>query len=184
MKILFTAITAMTIASLTLQRAREHPTPKIVRESAFTVVGISARTTNAKEMSGQGVIAKLWQRVTSEQLLQKIPNRTDSNTLALYSNYQSDASGPYTFIIGARVGSAAKIPPGMIAVTVPAAKYAVFISARGPADKVVPETWRQIWLLPRSALGGDRAYQTDFELYDLRAASPQSAQVQIYVGIE
>jgi len=37
-------------------------TPRIVREPGFTLVGISARTTNAKEISGQGVIGKLWDR--------------------------------------------------------------------------------------------------------------------------
>jgi len=31
-------------------------TPKIIEQPAFTVIGIAARTTNADEMSGKGVI--------------------------------------------------------------------------------------------------------------------------------
>ena len=35
---------------------------KIIEETGFIVVGISTRTTNAKEMSGKGVIAHQWDR--------------------------------------------------------------------------------------------------------------------------
>jgi len=49
---------------------------------------------------------------------------------------------------------------------------------------VVPETWSRIWAVPKSAPGGNRAYQADFEVYDQRAADPQNAQVHIYVGIK
>jgi predicted transcriptional regulator YdeE len=37
--------------------------------------------------------------------------------------------------------------------------------------------------LPRSAVGGDRVYQADFEIYDQRAADPQNLQADVYVGI-
>ena len=158
------------------------PKPKLISESSFTVIGISARTTNAQEMSGRGVIRKMWQRFMSEQLLEKIPHRTDSNILALYTNYESDANGAYTFVIGAKVTSAKTVPSGMIAVKVPAGKYAVLTTDRGPTAKVVPEAWGRIWSLSKSQLGGERAYKTDFELYGPPAADPQNAEVQIYVG--
>lgn len=153
-------------------------------QPGFTVIGISARTTNAKEMSGEGVIGKQWDRFMKEGLLSKIPNRVDANILAVYTDYESDASGAYTFLIGARVSSADTVPQGMVAKKVPAGKYAVFTSERGFVGKVVPETWGRIWATPKSAPGGDRAYRADFELYDQRAADPQNAQVDIYIGIK
>ncbi len=185
MNFLFAAAIAVAFAAFVPpQSERGAARPKIVEKSAFTVIGISARTTNAKEMSGHGVIGKMWQRVATERLLEKIPNRIGSDTLALYTDYESDANGAYTFVIGVEVKSVSKIPAGMVAVKVPAAKYAVFTSARGPVEKVVPETWGRIWGLSDAALGGKRAYKTDFELYDRRAADPQNALVEVYVGIK
>ena len=60
----------------------------------------------------------------------------------------------------------------------------MFISEKGFVRKVVSETWMRIWAVPKSAPGGNRAYQADFEVYDQRAADPQNAQVDIYVGIK
>ena len=159
-------------------------TPKIVKGKEFTVVGISTRTTNAKEMSGKGAIAQQWDRFMKEGLLSKIPNRVDSNSLAVYTDYESDANGAYTFLLGARVSSADNVPSGMVAKKVPARRYAVFTSEKGFVGKVVFETWSRIWAVPKSAPGGNRAYQADFEAYDQRAADPQNAQVDIYIGIK
>jgi len=155
----------------------------IVQEPEFIVVGISARTANAREMSGEGIIGKQWDRFMKEGLLGKIPPRVDSNIVAVYTDYESDHGGTYTFILGAKVSSAASVPSGMVLKKVPAGKYAVFTSERGPVDKVVPEAWSRINSLPNSAPGGDRTYRADFELYGPRAADPQNAQVDIYVGI-
>jgi predicted transcriptional regulator YdeE len=158
--------------------------PKVVEEPAFTVVGIAARTTNAKEMSGKGVIGQQWDRFMKEGLLNKISNKVDPNILAVYTDYESDANGAYTFLIGAKVSSADVVPPGMVAKKVSAGRYAVFTSERGFVGKVVPEAWRHIWAVPKSAPGGSRVYQADFEVYHQRASDPQNAQVDIYVGIK
>jgi predicted transcriptional regulator YdeE len=158
-------------------------TPKIIEQPAFTVIGISARTTNADEMSGKGVIGQQWARFTKEDLLSKIPNKADSSILAVYTDYESDANGAYTFLLGANVNSTEKVPAGMVAKRIPAGRYAVFTTEKGALAKVVPETWSRIWALPKSAPGGNRAYQADYELYDQRAADSQSAQVDVYVGI-
>ena len=152
--------------------------------TGFTVVGIATRTTNAKEMSGKGVIAGQWDRFMKEGLLSKIPNKIDSNIVAVYTDYESDANGAYTFLIGARVRTADVVPSGMVAKRVPAGRYAVFTSEKGFVGKVVPETWSRIWAVPKSSPGGSRVYRADFEVYDERAADPQNTQVDIYVGIK
>ncbi len=119
-----------------------------------------------------------------DALLDRIPSKADTNTLAVYTDYESDRNGEYTFLIGARVSSAAKIPAGMVTVKIPAGRFAVFTSEKGFVGKVVPEIWTRIWAIPKSEPGGDRSYRADYELYDQRAADPQNAQVDIYVGIK
>lgn len=160
------------------------PTSRIVEQTGFTVVGISVRTTNAKEMSGEGVIGKQWERFFRENVMGQIPNKVDSNILAVCTGYESDANGAYTLIIGARVSSADKLPAGMTAIRVPAGRYALLTSEKGPAAKVVPGVWGRVWAAGKPGLGGDRAYQADFELYDQRAADPQNTQIDLYVGLK
>jgi predicted transcriptional regulator YdeE len=160
--------------------------PRIVQLEGFDVVGIEVRTNNANEAGPNGVIGKQWRRFMQEGLLDRIPNRTDQNILAVYTGYASDASGDYTFVLGAKVRPAvdAPVPKGMVIKSVPAGQYAVFTSNRGPVAKVVVETWKQIWSYYQSPANGQRAYRADFEVYDQRAADPNNAQVDIYVGVK
>ena len=157
--------------------------PKVAQQAAFTVVGIAVRTSNAKEMTADGLIGRQWGRFMAEGVLAKIPNKADKAMVAVYTDYASDHNGEYTFLLGARVTSDADVPAGMVAKKIPAGRYAVFTSEKGPGAKVVPEVWMRINSLPKSAVGGDRAYGADFEIYDERASDPQSMQVDVYVGI-
>jgi predicted transcriptional regulator YdeE len=157
--------------------------PKVVDEAGFTVIGIAVRTTNAKEMGPDGVIGKQWGRFMQENLLGQIPNKADSSIIGVITDYASDKDGEYTNIVGARVTSAAEVPPGMVARKVPAGRYAIFTSEKGPVAQVVVALWKKIWTIPKSSPGGDRAYKADYEVYDERAADPQNAQMEIHLGI-
>jgi predicted transcriptional regulator YdeE len=157
---------------------------KIVTSEAFRVIGIEARTSNAREMTDNGVIPKLWDELVREGVLTRIPNRTDSSVIAVYTDYESDENGLYTYVLGAKVRSTETIPQGMVAKQVPAGKYAVLTSDRGPVTEVVAKTWRRIWSLPQSNPGIRRSFKTDFEIYDERASDRQNAQVEIHVGIK
>jgi predicted transcriptional regulator YdeE len=159
-------------------------TPKVVQQSAFTVVGIAVRTSNAKEATVDGLIGKQWARFYQEGLLDKIPNKADRSIVAVYTDYASDKNGEYTFLLGARVTSDAHAPDQMVAKNIPAGKYAVFTTEKGPGPKVVPEAWTKINSLPTSAVGGDRAYRADFEVYDARATDPENLQADIHIGIK
>lgn len=143
------------------------------------VIGIEARTGNAKETTADGAIPKQWARFMKEGLLAEIPNKADPAIVALYTDYESDKDGAYTYVLGARVSSVASVPKGMVVRKIPAGRYAVFTSNRGPVSRVVYETWKRIWAAPLH-----RAYRTDFEVYDERAADPQNTEMSIYVGIE
>jgi predicted transcriptional regulator YdeE len=158
--------------------------PRVVIQVQFTVVGIAVRTSNTKEATADGVIGKQWERLMKERLLAKIPNKVDSAIVAIYTDYDSDKNGEYTYVLGAKVSSARKVPAGMVAKKIPAGRYAVFTTEKGPSAKVVPEAWMRINSLPKSAVGGDRVYRADFEIYGERAADPQNMQAEVYVGIE
>jgi predicted transcriptional regulator YdeE len=166
--------------------AGANMTPTIVNQESFQVIGISASTNNANESGPGGIIGKLWQQFVTQGLLNKIPDRVDQSIIAVYTDYASDANGEYTFVLGAKVKPAPNpvVPEGMVVRTVPAGKYAVFTSQRGPVAKVVVETWKQIWAYFQSPANGQRVCRADFEVYDQRAADPNNSQVEIYVGVK
>lgn len=149
----------------------------------FAVIGISARTNNAREMTADGLIGKQWDRLFKEKILQKIPNKADSNIIAVYTDYANDHDADYTYVLGAKVIAGTEAPAGMVEVKVQPGKYAIFTSDRGVVTKVVPEIWQRINSLPKSAVGGDRVYKTDFEVYDQRATDPQNSQMDVYIAI-
>ena len=179
----FTAIVGMMVC-IALGEVSVKPT--IVERETFQAIGTQVSTNNSKEAGPDAIIGKQWQQFLSQGLLRQIPDRVDDNILAVYTDYATDANGQYTFILGARVKPIPdpKIPSGMVVKTVPAQRYAVFTSERGPVAKVVIETWRQIWAYFKTPANGERAYRADFELYDQRAADPNNAQVDIYVGVK
>ena len=150
---------------------------------AFDVIGISARTDNAKEATAQGIIGRQWHRFIDEGLGDKIPDKTGSNLYAVYSEYASDHNGEYTFMVGAPVKPGTAAPAGMALRRIPAGKYAVITTERGPFPKVIPEAWLRIFKLEDEGKL-KRMYKTDFELYDERALDPQNGQVDIYLAVK
>lgn len=156
--------------------------PKILERDSFTVIGIEVRTDNREAAT---VIPRQWTRFFREGLAGKIPDRTDSDFVVVYSNYAGDHNGDYDYLLGARVKDGTAAPEGMVVKMVPKARYAVLTTDQGPVGKVVSEKWREVWSLEHSdALGGKRTYKADFELYDQRARDPNNSQVDIYIGIE
>jgi predicted transcriptional regulator YdeE len=156
--------------------------PRVEQQDGFTMVGISVRTSNAKERV-DSQIGKQWGRLMGDNLLAAIPNKADHNIVAVYTKYASDKNGEYTYVLGARVNKADEVPAGMVVQQVLPGRYAVFTSERGPVQQVVVATWKHIWEIPKDAPGGDRAYKTDFELYDQRAQNPADAVMEVHIGI-
>jgi predicted transcriptional regulator YdeE len=153
-------------------------------EQAFSVIGISVRTNNAREMSGSdGLIGPLWYRFMSENLAAGIPHRADDTLLAINTEYASDENGDYSYWIAARVTSVDDVPPGFSVMTIPAGHYAVLTSERGPVQKVLPAIWKRIWAMSPGELGGERAFRADYEIYPAES-QPHDAQVEIHLGIK
>ena len=78
--------------------ARDASVPR-VHESSFYVVGYAIRTNNADEMSGRGGIGKLWQRFLQQNLGTTIPHRVDGTLIVVYSDYSSDETGEFTYLL-------------------------------------------------------------------------------------
>ncbi|MEH6888716.1 GyrI-like domain-containing protein [Bacillus sp. JJ864] len=155
--------------------------PKIVKKEAFQAIGISITTNNELEMSSAGKIPHLWSQYFQEQISNHIPNKTtQTETLALYSNYESDETGFYTYTIGVPVSTVIDTPENMTSFTIPATTYAVFTTRRGPLSEIIVEAWQEIWNWSKE---NKRAFTTDFELYDERAFDPNDAQVDIYIAL-
>lgn len=138
---------------------------------AFTLIGISARVSN----SAPEKIGALWARFMSEGVLAKIPNRVNDDVYSLYSEYESDQNGPYSVLIGAAVTSAAEVPDGMTAQSVPAATYAV-IPVRGLLPGAVVATWINVWQTPLA-----RTFSADFDLY--RKTTGGLPEVSVHIAI-
>lgn len=156
--------------------------PKLMTKGVFQIIGMSTKTTNDVEMSDQAKIPVLWDTFYKQQIAERIPNKAkNSPVIALYSDYESDESGTYTFTIGHIVESTANIPAGMASFHVPQAKYAVFTTRQGPVSQVVPEMWQHIWKWSKEH---NRAFTYDFEWYDERTAHLNNAQVDIYIAVE
>ena len=178
------AVAAFALVLVSISLGAPSVNPRVVKQSGFTVIGIAVRTSNAKEMSAAGVIGKQWAHFMQNALLAGIPNKVDKAIVAVYTDYASDHNGEYTYVLGAKVSSDRDVPTGMVAKRIPAGRYAVFTTEKGAAAEVVPEAWMRINSLAKSAVGGDRVYGADFEIYDERAMDPQNSRVDVYIGIK
>ncbi|MEQ9365137.1 MAG: effector binding domain-containing protein [Leptospirales bacterium] len=159
----------------------------ITRKESY-VVGISAITTNAAEMAGGdgAKIPGLWQSFLAENIAAQIPNRVSQpgtpHTAVLYTDIETDETGPYRIIIGALVKDLGAIPEGMTGRAVPAGDFEAITSRRGPLVEVTVEAWQKIWA--DSALKQRRSYAGDLELYDERSADPHNAELDILIGVK
>ena len=147
----------------------------------FRVVGIAARTSHRIENSTKAKIPGLWKRFFSERVLEKIPNKVESNKVyAVYTEYESDEYGRYTFILGAEVSEFSNIPEGLIGKTIKQSNYEVVQSEDGPFKEVVPKVWKSVH--KDTDLRDKREFETDFEAYDLESTD-QTGSVKLYVGV-
>lgn len=49
---------------------------------------------------------------------------------------------------------------------------------------VIVNSWKEIWKMSSDDLGGERAYRSDFEIYDERAQDHNNIVVDIYIGLK
>lgn len=156
----------------------------IIVKPAIKLIGISTRTTNEQESSSERRLPELWDSYFGSNIAARIQVNQAHLIYALYTEYESDATGAYTALIGHEMDSdPLQIPDGLKQAVIPESTYLVFKTKRGPVQQVVAEAWGEIWSFFRSS-EIERAYTGDFELYDGRNFNPNDAEIDIYIAIK
>lgn len=159
---------------------------ELTNKPEILLIGLTVRTNNKNEMNPAtskigGLAGHFWGQNISAQ----IPNRKNPGvTFSVYTDYESDEHGDYTYFVGEEVASLENIPADMQKLIIPASKYQKFTTDVGVMPDVVIAAWMEIWKMTSADFGGTRAYVADFEVYDKRAADPKHASLDIYIGIK
>lgn len=153
------------------------------------LIGITTvKTSNARLFESDpstNVVAEAVQRYFHGGLASKIEARKKpGTTFCVYTNYEGDFNGDYTFFIGEEVTSVDKVADGMETLVIPAQQYVKFTNKPGPMPGVCIAMWQNIWKMSDAELGGKRAYIADFEVYDERSADHNHVELDIYIGIK
>lgn len=153
--------------------------------SEIKLVGITVRTSNAQEMNPKtakigATMQKFFGNLMQEQILRR---KNPGTVFAVYTNYESDEHGYYTYFLGEEVNDFENIQQGLETLAIPAQTYVKFTSNSGQMPAVCIDMWQNIWKMKSADLGGKRAYIADFEVYDERSQNPDRAVVDIYIGI-
>ncbi len=154
--------------------------------SEITLVGISVRTSYSQELDKmKGNIFPCVRRYFHGALAEKIPHRKKPDTtFCAYTDYETDYAGSYTYFIGEEVTSLDDpLPEGFQKLIIPRQRYAKFTTNPAPMPDVIVNAWNEIWKMSPKELGGRRLYETDFEIYDERAADHQNIVLDVYIGI-
>ncbi len=157
----------------------------ITKLPEIKLIGITTRTNLANEMNRTSAkIGPTAQEYFHEKLAAEIPHRKmPGTTYSVYTEYESDFTGSYTYFIGEEVTLFDGVPKNFKTLTIKPQTYVKFTTEPGPMPTVVIEAWKKIWGMGAEELGGNRNYIADFEIYDERAADPQKVVLDIYIGI-
>lgn len=143
--------------------------PAVRYVDSFIVTGLSVRTQNSDEFHEKTAkLPSLWLQFYASELA------TNANIFGVYSNYDSDADGPYTATVGVKSSHA---QTQLSSVTIQAGNYLGF-QGTGPMPAAVVETWKRVWMFFEINTTYRRNFISDFEAYR------GSDQVTIYIGLE
>jgi predicted transcriptional regulator YdeE len=122
----------------------------------------------------------------SKQIANHFNHRaTPGITYSIYTDYESDETGDYTYFIGELVDSTDDQDLSEFkTLTIPGSSYQKFTTEAGKMPEVVISAWQKIWSMNESDFEGKRKYIADFEVYDQRAADPTKAVLDIYIGVK
>lgn len=155
-----------------------------VTKPKLMLTGVSVRTTNAEEAGPDGRLPKLWESYFNSKVAAISGIKNPNDIYALYTDYESDATGAYTTLIGHETAGAPAQDGNLFETkSIPESKYLVFQTTSGPANEVVAQAWQEIWSYFEDS-PEVRTYKGDFELYDTRNYDPANTQIEIYIAIE
>ncbi|MGE3919955.1 MAG: GyrI-like domain-containing protein [Gammaproteobacteria bacterium] len=150
------------------------------------LVGITTRTNNMNEMNQETAkIGSMIQKYFSQGLSNKISHRkTPGITYCVYTNYESDFTGDYSYFIGEEVSSLEDIASDFEKLSIPVQRYTKFTAGPGKMPDVCIHAWQKIWQMDASDLNGNRSYIADFEVYDERSVDPNHTTFDIFIGVK
>ncbi len=107
------------------------------------LLGILCRTNNTAEMNiSSAKIAPTIQKYFRQAVGEEIPNRKNpGTTYCVYTNYESDFTGDYTYFIGEEVKVGGDSMEGFSSIIIPAQNYAKFTSKPGIMPEVCIDMW-------------------------------------------
>ncbi|HJN37551.1 MAG TPA: GyrI-like domain-containing protein [Gammaproteobacteria bacterium] len=160
---------------------------KIIKLNTMTLVGITVRTNNNDEMDpGRAKIGMLVSNYFNEQMANQIQHRLNpGKTFAVYCEFEQQDQGEYTYLIGEEVvaGTTQQVDC-FKTMSIESSRYQKFTSKSGPMPDIVIQSWQEIWQMGAADFVGKRQFKADFEVYDHRAANPEKAVIDLYIGIE
>ncbi|WP_435606375.1 GyrI-like domain-containing protein [Pseudomonas knackmussii] len=145
---------------------------RILELPAFDLVGMEFKP------ASDGSIRALWQRFLPQA--PQLANRTDAQVL--YGLCTHDERGEFRYIAGAQVAPA-EVPDGMLQISVPAQKYAVFVH-RGTVDEM-PDSFQRIYSELLALRGLEPRQAPAFERYDEHFHGPDdpTSEVELYIPV-
>ena len=148
---------------------------KLVEINEKRVIGLSTRTTNAKEMNpATRRISSLWKEFDDTV---KVDYKNGSRVYGVYFNYKSDVTGEYSVLAGTDQLDAGRYGE-LETIVIQSGKYLVF-TARGEIPGIVFETWGKVWeYFSKKDAEYERLYTTDFEYY------VNQNEIQVYIAVK
>ncbi len=111
----------------------------------------------------------------ADNLYANIENKADHTAIGLYTEYEGDATKPYTFMCGCEVACETDC---FDTITIPAGKYAKF-TVIGDMVEAVGNAWGKIW-----SMDLDRAFTCDFEHYHNDNPDMSQQTIDIYIALK
>lgn len=158
---------------------------QLIELPEIKIVGVTMRTNNDTEMNPKKAkISDLASQYWQKNLAVLIPHRKNpGKTYAVYTEYEGDERGDYTYCLGEEVTSFEGVPESFQCFTIAPRKYTRFTTEPGVIPEVLINAWRQIWLMGDKDFGGRRAFDADLEVIDVKTLNPEAAVFEIYIGI-
>jgi hypothetical protein len=122
------------------------------------IVGITCRTNNVAESNAHlAQIGLTMGKFFTENLPDQISYRKNPGiTYCVYTNYESDFNGDYTYFIGEEVTAFddSNIAKRFSQLVIPTSNYTKFTNIPGEMPKVCIDMWHRIWEMDAKELGG------------------------------
>ena len=158
-----------------LPQSQPEAHPHVAELPAFDVIGITTRTSNQDEFSGNSKIGPLWGAFMGGAG-KSIPCAIDQTIFSLYTHYESDHQGAYDVILGRSVQPGTQATADMIAKHIPAATYLVF-PAESRAPEAIVAAWQSVYCYFDEPGAPKRAFTIDFERYSDKG-------VELFIAIQ